>query len=553
MAVYEGGKKGDSKTGVGDNYKTLKTPEQGIKCFNQVKGDRLNWESMWDELAYYVVPLREMYNQTKGDEKYTHLLDTTAMTSCELLAGALHGMLTNPVGYFFSLSTGNKELDDKDAVRLYLQEVTRIIHDVLNQSNFQTEVHEMYLGICGQGNSCMSVEEDPDTDVTFSTKPLKEVWWKENSKGKVSELYRLFKLDVSGLVDEFGLENLPPKYKKYYNENKVEKFEVLHVIYPRKKTAAAKKEFKFEFVSQYILMKDKVNVKIEGFYEFPWLTPRWLKMAGEEYGRGPGEKALGPARALNVMKETTIAAAQKMTDPPLQAPDDGFMTQFNTYPGGMSYYRAGSQDRIEPVFNNAQVDFGFQTIADDRTVVREAFYTDQLKLREGDRMTTVEVNERIEQGLRFMGPQLGRLQSEALVPLVSRTYGILERKDKLPAVPRELNGVPLKIRYSSVMAMQQRQSELGSMRRTMQEAAPFMAINPQLNNLFDGEVAIRHIAKITNFPQEIIRKKDDYVAINEAQAKQQAEMQKAERENVQADSTSKIAGAAAKFQPKVAG
>jgi hypothetical protein len=530
------------------NYKTIKTPEQVLKCFEQVKGTRLNWESLWDDLAYYTAPLKEYYQSASGERKYTHLLDTTAMTSAELLAGALHSMLTNPAGYFFTLTTGNYDMDQKDSVRRYIQQTVRILHDIINNSNFQTEVHEMYLSLVSLGNSCMLTEEDEDTDVRFSTRPLNEFYFTENSKGMVDTLYRCFSLDCAGLVDEFGLDNLPKRVQKQYRENSTEKHEVVHIIYPRKKTKEAKKEFRFDFVSQYILKKDKVNLDVKGFNEFPYVTPRWSKMPGEVYGRGPGEKALGPAMALNVMRETVIIGAQKVVDPPLQAPDDGFMVQLNTTPGGISYYRAGSQDRIQPVFNDSRIDFGYQAIEQERLQVREAFYTDQLKLREGPQMTATEVSERVEQALRFMGPMLGRLETEFLGPLVARVFNIADKRDKLPPVPEELNGIPLRVRYSSVMAMQQRMSEINNIRRTMQEAAPFISLDQSLGGLFSGSDAIRYIAKLTNFPQELIKDKEVFEQEVRAQQEQQQAMMQAEMQSKQVNDSSKMIGAAAKMQ-----
>lgn len=533
-----------------EQYKTIKTPEQVLKCFEQVKGRRLNWESLWDDLAYYIVPLKEYYESSPGERKYTHLLDTTAMTSCELLAGALHSMLSNPSGYFFTLTTGNYKLDQNDEVRMYIQEVVRILHDMINSSNFQTEVHEMYLSICGLGNSCMLIDNDSDQGLRFSTRPITEFYFKENHRGVIDTLYRCFELDAEGLVNDFTLEKLPKEIQKKYRENSSEKFEVVHEIYPRKKTPEAKKEFRFEYVSQYVLKKMKVNLEVKGFNEFPYVTPRWVKMAGETYGRGPGEKALGPAKALNVMRETVIAGAQKVVDPPLQAPDDGFIMQVNTTPGGITYYRAGSQDRIEPVFNDSRIDFGYQAIDQERIQVREAFYTDQLKLREGPQMTATEVAERVEQALRFMGPMLGRLETEFLGPMVSRVFNLADRADKLPQPPQQIDGQELKVRYSSVMAMQQRMSEINNIRRTMQEAGPFLTLNPDLAMMFAGDEAVRYIAKLTNFPQELIRKKADFEgAVQQKQEQQQAMMQ-AEMQKNQADASAKMMGAAAKLQPK---
>lgn len=532
------------------SYKHLYTPDEVIKCFSKVKGTRVNWEELWDELAHYVVPLKEMYATAPGQKKYGHLLDTTAMVNAELLAGSLHSMLTSPSGYFFALTTGDFQLDKKDAVRMYLQDTTRVLHEKINDSNFQTEVHEMYLSLVGQGNSCFSVDEEREApgSIICSTRPMKGVWWREDSKGRVVELYREMDMTPEDMVDEFGLEELPDKIQKAYKENKKDKWEVIHVVYPRKKTAEAKKEFRFDYASQYVIKKEKITVKIDGYYEFPYMTPRWVKMAGETYGRGPGEKALGPAKALNVMRETTISGAQKVVDPPLQAPDDGFILQVNTSPGGLSYYRAGSQDRIQPVFNDARIDFGYQAIEQERVQIREAFYTDQLKLREGDRMTTVEVNQRIEEGLRFMGPMLGRLEREFLVPFVTRIYRIAERNDQLPVLPAELKGKPIKVRYSSIMAIQQRMSEITNIRRTMAEVAPFLTMDQRLMNMFSGQEAIRYIARIMGFPQELIRKQEEVDALNQQQQQMQQQQMQAEQQKAQADAANKTLSGVAKVQ-----
>jgi hypothetical protein len=527
-------------------------PKKVIEICNALKAERSNYEQLWQELADYGMPRKDdvVTQNTPGQKKYVNLLDSTMMTSNELLAATLHGLLTNPSSYFFALTTGNPLLDAYDTTRFWLQSTARKIHNVLNNSNFQTEVHELYLDECCFGFSPMQIEEDTELIVRFNTRPIREVYCKENSKGVIDTLYRIYKATAQDLMDDFGEKSLPKKVLDAQKESKPDKFEVIHALYPRSIVPDDKGSEKFKYVSQYILVSEKANLSVKGFYEFPYVVPRWTKAAGEVYGRGPGEKALPEAKTLNKMTETTLKGAQKVVDPPLQAPDDGFVMPLATKPGGLNYYRSGSEDRIEPIFADARIDFGYQAIEMKQRQVREAYYIDQLKLREGPQMTATEVMERTEQAMRFLAPMLGRQQFEFLQPLIERVYSIMERRGEIDDVPQELAGIPLKVQYISVVAMSQRLSEVQAVRRTMQDIAPFMSIDPNARDNFNCDNAIKGIAKLHNFPQEMLNTQNEIGSIREQRSKEiQAQQQVSQGMN-EADQISKIATAASKVMPQ---
>jgi hypothetical protein len=530
------------------------SPIKVIKQFGRLKGQRGNWEDLWQDLADYINPRKDDVTGFKspGEKKFVNLFDSTAMISCELLAGALHGMLTNPSGQFFGLSTGDFKLDSNDSVRLWIQQVVRLIHDQINKSNFQTEGHEMYIDLCSFGTSPMQIEEDEETVIRFMTRALKEVFIEENYKGVVDCVYRSYCCDARCLVEEFGLD-LPKKVMDAFNAGKDDKFEVIHAIYPKTKVPEnykGKKSGEHSFVSQYILVSEKIDLHVGGFNELPYVVPRWSKYAGEIYGRGPGEKALAEAKVCNKMAEVTLSGAQKTIDPPLMVPDDGFIMPLYTTPGGMNFYRAGSEDMIKPIFNDARIDFGYQAITMKQTAIREAFYVDQLKLREGPQMTATEVQERVEQALRFLGPMLGRMQSEFLQPMIERVYQIMDRKGLIPEPPEELAGIELKIQYISVMAMAQRASELSNIKRTMDNIAVLASIDPTCTDIFDATETTKYIAKLCNFPQEAIRNKKDLDGMREQRAKVQQEQIQAAKQADSAEQTNKLASAASKVISK---
>lgn len=521
------------------------TPKQVIEKLNNLRGQRGNWENTWQDIGDYMLPRKNDIQvvKTPGEAKYNQILDGTAITSGELLAGALHSMLTNPAGFFFNLTTGVPELDQNDNVRKWLQGTVRDMHTVLNNTNFQTEVHEFDTDIIYLGTAATHMEEDEsDVLVRFKTLHIKEVFIEENSKGVVDSLYRPYCADARSLVDDFGYDNVSKKVREAYDAHKPDKFNVIHAVYPVSKVKDP--NTKFKFVSQYLLEDERMDLEVEGFMEFPTIVARWTKASGETYGRGCGEKALPETKMIQQIMLTTIKGAQKTVDPPLQAPDESFIGPIVTRPGGISYYRAGTEERVEPIFNDARIDFGFQMIEMVRTSIREAFYVDQLKLRNGPQMTATEVMERTEQAMRFLGPMLARLQVEFLQPMVERLYKIMDRRGKIQPVPEELTDIEIKVQFSSVIALSQRMSEVQNIQRTMQNIAPFQALDPAIGDNIDGDQAIRYMAKMFNFPMEMIRdeKARDQMREQRAQA-QQAAMQ-AEREAQEADTASKLMKAA---------
>lgn len=524
-------------------------PEKLAAQFDACKGERSDFEVLWQDLTDFLLPRKNdiIKESIPGERKGVSVLDATGMNSCELLASSLHGMLTSPVSFFFSLTTGSPDLDNNDAVRMWIQDTVRKMHDCMNNSNFQTEAHEYYLDLVSCGNGSVFIEEDVEDIVRFSARPLKEIYVKENSKGKIDTIYRDFQLDSRGLIEEFGMENVPEKVREEYKNGKHNKHQVLHSIYPRQ-LAGDTKPSKFPWISQYILKQDKLNLSTSGFREFPLVYGRWAKVAGEVYGRGPGEKALPEVKTLNKMTETVIRGAQKVVDPPLQAPDDGFIMPLVTKPGGFNYYRAGSKDRIEAIFNDSRIDFGFQTMDRKISAIREAFYIDQMKLREGPQMTATEVNQRIEEALRFMAPMLGRQQSEFLAPLVSRVFSIMERRGKLKNPPPQIDGMQLQIQYSSIMAASQRMSELGNINKFFQGIQPLAAVDPTIVDNIDGDAGLRHIARITNLPQEMVRTEEVIQKIRENRAQAKQEQDQLVKNAETSKNVSQIAGAASKIK-----
>jgi hypothetical protein len=503
------------------NVKQLKEKVEHLKA------ERKLWEDHWQDVADYILPRKNTITVEKspGDRRGVNLLTNVGVQCNELLSGALHGLLTNPNAPWMELTTGDLELDRDDQVRMWLQKTTKDIHNVLNNSNFQTEVHELYTDLAAFGTAPMYLEEDARDVIRCSTRFIAEIFIDENAQGVVNQVYREWKWDAMKLVEQFGFDNLPKKVQESFKKGGKDKFVCIHAVYPREIVDPRAKSA-FPFVSQYVLPEENHEIQEGGFREFPYVVPRWAKAAGEKYGRSPGMNALPEVKTLNVMNETVIIGAQKFVDPPLQLPDDGFILPIATFPGGMNFYRSGTNDKIEPVFNDTRVDFGFEVLKEREQRVREAFYVDQLQLQQnGPQMTATEVLQRTEEKMRLLGPMLGRMQAEFLRPLIDRVFDIMLRTGKIDkaGIPPKLAGKKIDVRYSSLIAKSQRLADGQNLMRSMEALTPFVNMDPSVTDNINGDMAFKVVAETYGLPQEVQRSKKEVKDIRDARAQAQQE------------------------------
>lgn len=506
-----------------------------------------NWESHWKELSYYVIPQKdEIYgNYVDGDKKENKLYDCTGVHANELLASALHSMLTNPSSVWFGLTSGVLEIDRRDDVRKYLQACVNLMIGVLNNSNFQTEVHEVYLDLGGFGTALFRVEEDEEMVVRFSARPIYEACVSENFKGLIDTVYYEYEMTLEQIKGQFGEEVFDGEMLEAYKANPIAKEKVLHAIEPRNTDINAPSIPKnLPFASYHILMKSKKLLKESGFHESPNIVPRFTKLSGEMFGRSPAMKALADIKMLNSMKKATIEAAQVSIFPPLQVPDDGVLLPIKTRPNSINYYRAGSKDRIEPLNTGSNIGLGENMMEIVRKQIKEAFFIDQLITPENDRMTATEILQRREEQLRALGPILGRMHFEFLRPLIDRVFNIMQRNGLLPKAPEIIANKKLDVVYTSMIAKAQRTIEAGNFDRAIAMIAPVANAQPEILDNIDGNALVKYASDIYGLPQELVRSDMEVKSIRrgrqqaqqeqislqdqEAQVRMQSELQKSQ-------------------------
>lgn len=531
--------------------------EEAFKRYDKLKSDRSNWETLWQDVADYVIPNKNDVSQviTPGQKRNLQVFDGSGIQSNELLAGALHGMLTNPSSFWFELFSGIPEVDRDDEARKWFQRVARTMHEVMNNSNFQTEIHELYLDLCSFGTAMMSVEEDKRYKVRFLTHHITRFVIDEDQDGMVDCVFVLYKWKPQQVIDEFGEAKVPSWVKDKAMRDAECDIDILQEITTRDSyDNKAIDSSMYKIASCWYIRGDKKpeTIREAGFRTMPAVTPRWTKGTGEKYGRSPSMKALPDIKMINKMMYVLIQGAEKAVNPPLLIPDDSVIGTVKTYPGGLNLYRGGTTDFIRPLETGTKIDMGYQIMEDVRKRIREAFYIDQLQLQEGPQMTATEVLQRTEEKIRLLGPILGRQHFELLQPLIERVYEICDRSKMFPPLPRIMvqHRAEVRVQYRSMLAKAQLATEANNILRTFQAGSPFFQLDPNSRDIVDCEEGVRYVANLYGLPAELIRDADALKAIREGRAQAQQNMIAQQQQETQVDQATKLLPALSKAGPQ---
>lgn len=496
-----------------------------------MKTMRGTWEDHWQEILDYVMPRKAdvITMRTKGEKRTEILFDSTAIQASTLLAASLQGTLTSPSLPWFSIKLRDKELNENEDVARFLEDTARRMYDAFNDSNFNTEVHEMYLDLVSIGTGCLFVEESKsgfaNDGVHFNTLHIAEFYIQENINGYVDTVYRRYKMSARQAAQEFGEERIGDKIKEALTKKPEQQFTFIHAVEPTQDYIRAHGQqegmTQLPFHSCHVCEEDKMVLRTGGYNEFPYLVPRWSKATGEIYGRSPSYNALPDIKTLNKAVEIGLKAWAKAIDPPLLVQDDGVIGRVRTTPAGITVIRNDGAIKPLQVGSNWQItDLKEGQL---RTAIRQAYYSDQLQLQEGPQMTATEVQVRYELMQRLLGPTLGRFQSEFLNPLIERMFGIMMRADALMPLPEVIQGAKIDIEYVGPLARSQRMEEATAIDKLYQLAMMVGQIDPNIMQNINHDAAIRLRADLLGVPKTIMRGSDEVAQMREEAAQAQAQ------------------------------
>lgn len=520
-----------------------------------LKTERASWFAHWQEISTRLLPRAGRFfvqDRNKGNKRHNQIYDSTATQALSILSAGMMSGMTSPARPWFRLTTGDDDLDAYQPVKVWLDQVSRLMLKIFQSSNTYRALHSMYeeLGSFGTAASIMV----PDFQSVIHHHPLTagEYAITTDWRGDVTTLYREFQKTVGQIVKEFGYKACSPTVQNLYDRGNLEAWVTLiHAIEPRADRDPSKNDpqnMAWKSVYFEIGGNQQHCLRESGFRRFPALVPRWVVRGGDIYGESPAMTALGD---INQLQHEQLRKAQGIdykTKPPLQAPTSMKNRDVEMLPGGISYVdMANPHGGIRTAFE-ATIDLShlMADIQDVRERIRSCFFADlflMLANQTDTRMTATEVAERHEEKLLMLGPVLERLQNELLDPLIENTFDAIVEAGIAPPPPEELQGRPLNVDLIGMLAQAQRAVATNSIDRFVGNLGAVAQFKPEVLDRFNTDRWVEIYSDSLGLDPQIIIPADQAQAIREQRAQAQAQAQQAALAEQQASTAQKLASA----------
>ena len=539
---------------TGDNQPSVKgAPRDKLYTrWGQLKSERATWWSHWKEISDYILPRSGRYfvqDRDRGQRRHNNIYDSTGTRALRVLAAGMMAGMTSPARPWFRLATADPDMMRSGPVKLWLNDVTRLMLDVFSRSNTYRALHAMYEELGAFGTGCSIVLPDYNNIIHHYPVTIGEYAIATNYQGDVTTLYREFQKTVHEVVAEFGIENVSPHVRSMYNRGNLDQWiTIIHAIEPRTDRDPTKSDAKnMAWKSVYFEQGGKNGqfLRESGFKEFPALVPRWATSGGDIYGNSPGMEALGDIKQLQHEQLRKAQGIDYKTNPPLQVPTSMKNRDVETLPGGISFVDVASpHGGIRSAFEvNLDLSHLLADIQDVRERIKGSFYADlflMLANQTDSRMTATEVAERHEEKLLMLGPVLERLHNELLDPLINMTFSRLLQAGVLPPPPPELHGMDLNVEFVSMLAQAQRAIGTNSVDRFVNNLGMVAQFKPETLDKFDSDKWADVYSDMLGVDPELIVPDDKVALVRQQRAQAQQQQQQAAMAQQAADAAQKL-------------
>jgi hypothetical protein len=133
-----------------------KQAQQIISLRDREHSKQSNFRNLWQDTADLTYPREDQIIDKKvpGERKTQKIYDVTAVMESQNMAAGLAHNLVPPGQKFFALKPANRDLQDVDEIKSYLNKATEVVHDELFASNFMLQLTETLRSLVefGTGN-----------------------------------------------------------------------------------------------------------------------------------------------------------------------------------------------------------------------------------------------------------------------------------------------------------------------------------------------------------------------------------------------------------------
>jgi hypothetical protein len=282
------------------------------------------------------------------------------------------------------------------------------------------------------------------------------VSFEEGANGQVDNVYRRMRIKGESIQQQWKDAKIDPELQKKIDDKPTDDVELVE---------ATVFDYRSGKYGYYVIHKEsKTEVVYRVMPYSPWVVARYMKVAGEIYGRGPLITALPDIKTLNKTLELLLKNASLAIAGVYTAADDGVLNP-NTVkivPGAIIPVARNGGPQGEALkalprsgdFNVSQIVINNLQMSIKRILLDESLPPDNMSAR-----SATEVVERMKELSQNLGSAFGRLINETMIPLVTKTLEVMDSRG-LVDLPLKVNGLEVRITPVAPLAMAQSMDEV---------------------------------------------------------------------------------------------
>jgi hypothetical protein len=508
-----------------------------IRLYEQESGRRGTWESHWQEIKDRIYPNTQDFTSnwnTPGEKKMQEVYDATACVALNRFAAILDSYLTPRNQTWHRVMSSVDELNKDRSVRLYYEDVTRILfrYRYATIANFASQNMMFNKSLGAFGTASMYIDAaGSEPGMRYKNCHLGEIYIIENHQGIIDQVIRHFRMTARQAMQKWK-DKCPDGIKTAYEKNPGTEFWFLHYVGPRDDLDWERRDFKgMPWASHYVSITGGAHLEEGGYNTFPYTPSRYEQAPNEVYGRSPAMEVLPAIKTLNEQKKTYLKQGHRAVDPVLLVHDDGILDTFSLKPG---YANAGAVNKDgRPLVHTlpvGDISYGKDMMDEERVIIKDNFLVTLFQiLVDSPQKTATEVMELTREKGILLAPTFGRQQSERLGPQIERELDVLAQQGLLPPQPPVLReaGASFKVEYDSPLSRAQRAEEAAGLMRTLESVINVANVtgNPAPLDHFNWDVIVPELSDINAVPVKWRLGNDEIAALRQGRAEQQQTQQ----------------------------
>ena len=494
-------------------------PEDILKRHKLALAKKEEFRSLYDEAYEFALPQRNLYDGfydggVGGQKKMNRVFDATAINSTQRFANRMQSGIFPPQTKWCKLEPGpDIPAERKAEAQAALDVYTEKMFATTKQSNLDIAIGEFLLDLA-VGTAAMMVQPGDDVNpINFIPVPQFLVSFEEGANGQVDNVYRRMRIKGEVISRQWADAKIPPALQQKIDQKPSEDVELLEATI----LDAKRGDYTYHVIHQ----ETKEELVFRRMKTSPWIVSRYMKVAGEIYGRGPLITALPDIKTLNKVLELVLKNASLAIAGVYTAADDGVLNP-NTVqiaPGAIIPVarNGGPQgESLKPLpragdFNTSQIVMNDLRMNIKSILLDESLPPDNMSAR-----SATEVIERMKQLSQNLGSAFGRLINETMIPLVNKILQVMDEKGIID-LPLKVNGLEIKVTPVSPLAMSQNMEDVNNIMQYMQIV---QSAGPEGQFAIKTDVLLDYIADKMAVPQAVRNSPDERDMMKQQMAEQ---------------------------------